>query len=325
MNGHAENLEAGVNSLAVSPKQQDRKEQRQQQQQENPTDPLNYDKLHESADHILINTAYRPKVAIICGSGLGGLGDLVVKPDVFPYTEIPHFPVSTVSGHAGRILIGELNGVEVLVMQGRFHSYEGYQLWQTALPVRVMKLVGIEFLLVTNAAGGINKAFEVGDMMVLRDHINLPGFACEHPLRGLNDSRFGSRFFPCHKVYSDEARKLAVKIGEECGLTGFQREGVYAMTGGPNFETDAEVHLLRSWGVDAVGMSTIPEILVAHHCGIQVFACSLITNKCGEETNHDEVLQIASQRSEDMKSFIARMVTAVSTDILKPSSDIPNK
>jgi len=282
-----------------------------------PTDPINYDKLGDSSAHILNNTSYRPKIAIICGSGLGGLGDLVKNPDVFPYSAIPHFPVSTVTGHAGRILLGVLEGVEVLVMQGRFHAYEGYKLWQTALPIRVMKLVGIEFLMVTNAAGGINKTFGVGDVMVLNDHINLPGFACEHPLRGLNDSRFGNRFFPCNNVYSKEAREIAFKVGEEFGMREYMREGVYSMTGGPNYETDAEVRLLRQWGVDAVGMSTIPETLVAHHCGIKVFACSLITNKCGEETNHEEVVTIAMSRGEDMKKFMAKMVNEVSNKLIK--------
>jgi len=264
---------------------------------------------------ILERTEYRPKIAIICGSGLGGLADLVEGGDSFPYSEIPHFPVSTVEGHAGRLLLGSLNGVEVLVMQGRFHSYEGYPLWQTALPVRVMKLVGIDFLVVTNAAGGLNTHFMVGDVMLINDHINLPGFSCAHPLRGPNDKRFGPRFFPANEVYSPTIIQKAKQIGEELGMSGWMKEGVYSMTSGPNFETNAEVRCLRNYGVDAVGMSTIPETLVAHHCGIQVFACSLITNLCGVKTNHDEVLQAALERAESLKVFISRMILEINDDL----------
>merc|ERR1712198_167134 len=281
-----------------------------------PKDPLSYDILKESADFILNNTVYRPEIAIICGSGLGGLAELVGEPDIFPYTKIPNFPVSTVSGHAGRLLLGQLNSTEVLVMQGRFHAYEGYEFWQTALPIRVMKLVGIKYLIVTNAAGGINTNFQVGDVMIINDHINLPGFAAAHPLRGPNDDRFGSRFFPANQVYSKQAIEIATKIGLELGMRSWLKSGVYSMTGGPNYETDAEVRLLRAFGIDAVGMSTIPETLVAHHTGIEVFACSLITNLCGVETNHDEVVKSAQARASELKNFISRVVCEIKRKLL---------
>jgi len=287
------------------------------------TDPTCHETISICSNYILSKTKHRPKIGIICGSGLdyiGGLADLVQKPDIFPYKEIPGFPQSTVAGHVGRLLIGELSGVEVVVMQGRFHSYEGYPLWKTAMPVRVMRLLGVEHLIATNAGGGLNAAFNVGDMMVLKDHINLPGFACVHPLRGPNDERFGPRFFPCNDLYDADYRKFARKVAEELNLEGVVRQGVYAMVGGPNYETVAELKMLRELGVDSVGMSTIPETIVAHHCGMKVFACSLITNMCvveygtGIETNHQEVIDVGKKRAEDMKNFIQKMVTVIANN-----------
>jgi len=284
--------------------------------------PISYEIVKESSDYILAKTNHKPKIGIICGSGLdpplGGLADMIQDADIFAYEEIPNFPVVTVPGHAGRLLVGKLRDVPVIVMQGRFHAYEGYELWKTAMPVRVMKLVGVETIFVTNAGGGLNKTFQVGDIMVLKDHINLPGFACQHPLRGANDLRFGPRFFPTNDLYNPALRKLAKKIAVSLGLEGVVREGVYTMVGGPNYETIAELKMLRDQaGVDSVGMSTIPETIVAHHCGIKVFACSLITNMCvveygtGIETNHDEVIEVGKRRAEDMKRFITRMAEAV--------------
>jgi len=281
-------------------------------------DQISFEIINESAQYILKRTEHRPKIGIICGSGLdpylGGLADKVDDADIFNYGDIPNFPISTVPGHLGRLLVGTLGSVPVIVMQGRFHSYEGYPLWKTALPVRVMKLLGIKNLIVTNAGGGLNKAFQVGDVMVLKDHINLPGFSCQHPLRGPNDDKFGPRFFPTNDLYHADFRKLAKKVGFSLNLEGVIREGVYAMVGGPNYETVAELKLLRELGVDSVGMSTIPETIVAHHCGIKVFACSLITNLCiveygtGIETNHEEVIEVGKRRAEDLKKFIMKMV-----------------
>merc|ERR1711936_1156083 len=252
-------------------------------------DPLSYEAISECSDYITSRTKHRPKIGIICGSGLGGLADLAKDADVFPYSEIPGFPQSTVAGHVGRLLLGELDGVAGVIMQGRFHSYEGYELWKTAMPVRVMKLLGVEQLLVTNAGGGLNAAFNVGDLMVLKDHINLPGFACNHPLRGPNDERFGPRFFPCNDIYNTAYRKIARRVARELNLEGIVRQGVYAMVGGPNYETVAELKMLRELGVDSVGMSTIPETIAAHHCGMKVFACSLITNMCVAISKNPEV------------------------------------
>jgi len=280
-------------------------------------DPISYEKIKICSDYILKNSSHRPRIGIICGSGLGGLADLATKPDVFPYEDIPGFPRSTVAGHVGRLLLGELNGIPVVIMQGRFHSYEGYPLWKTAMPVRVMKLIGVDNLLVTNAGGGLNTMFSVGDIMVLKDHINLPGFACQHPLRGPNDERFGPRFFPTNDLYNKKYRDIARQVARSLNLDGIVRQGVYAMVGGPNYETVAELKMLRELGVDSVGMSTIPETIVAHHCGMKVFACSLITNMCvveyntGIDTNHEEVIEWGKKRAHDMKTFIAKMVEAI--------------
>merc|ERR1719402_1310213 len=182
-----------------------------------------------------------------------------------------------------------------------------------------MKLVGVETIFVTNAAGGLNKTFQVGDIMLLKDHINLPGFSCQHPLRGPNEEKFGPRFFPTNDLYNTAYRKIAKKVGSSLGLDGVIREGVYTMVGGPNYETVAELKLLRELGVDSVGMSTIPETMVAHQCGMKVFACSLITNMCvveyntGIDTNHEEVIEWGKKRANDMKIFIAKMVEAIHT------------
>jgi len=282
-------------------------------------DPISFENVNISAKYILDRTKHRPSIGIICGSGLGGLADLVEQPDIFSYADIPNFPVSTCPGHIGRLMIGELGGIPVIVMQGRFHSYEGYPLWKTALPVRVMKLVGIKFLIATNAGGGLNKAFKVGDIMILKDHINLPGFSCQHPLRGPNDERFGDRFFPVNDIYSKELRDLAKELAHQLDLDEVVKEGIYTMVGGPNYETVAELKLLSLLGVDSVGMSTIPETLVAHHCGIKVFACSLITNLCviDYETklkpNHDEVVEVGKQRAQDLKEFVKLMVQKMAT------------
>ena len=211
------------------------------------------------------------------GSGLAGLADLLEETDIFPYSQIPNFPMSTVSGHKSRMIFGLLDNIPLMLMQGRFHAYEGYPLEKCAMPVRVMKLCRIEDLIVTNAAGGLNSKFKSGDLMVLKDHINMPGFTGMHPLRGPNDTRFGTRLFALNDCYDIRWRNLAKKVYEklenlESGSAGKLHEGVYTMLGGPNFETVAELKMLKICGVDAVGMSTIPEVLVARHCGISVFS-----------------------------------------------------
>lgn len=280
-----------------------------------------YEVIEQSARYLLERTKHRPLIGIICGSGLGGLAELLKDRDCFPYEEIPNFPTSTVPGHAGRMVIGLLNDVPVICMQGRFHCYEGYALWKCAMPVRVMKLVGVSRLIVTNAAGGLNPAYNVGDIMLLKDHINMQGFAGDSPLKGRNDERFGPRFPALNNSYDYQLRQIAKQAAKDIGIGQYIREGVYVMLGGPAYETVAELRLLRMLGVDAVGMSTVPEVIVARHCGMTVFAFSLITNECitdydvEGEANHAEVIETATRRQSDLNLLVTRIVSRIALDM----------
>ena len=256
-----------------------------------------YEQMMEAVAAIRSRTALQPAVALILGSGLGDIVADLRDVVALPYAEIPHFARSTVVGHAGRLLLGKLDDVSVVVMQGRFHLYEGYTLPVLTLPVRVMRHLGARTLLVTNAAGGVNPTYRTGDFMLLRDHINFPGLGGMNPLVGLNDERLGERFPPLAHAYDAELRTIAqsvAKLWPEITL----HEGVYTMVGGPNYETAAELKFLRTIGTDAVGMSTVPEVIVARHMGMRVLGLSLITNAAtGDETappiNHAEVLASA--------------------------------
>ena len=255
-----------------------------------------YESALEATTAVQTRTTLKPDVALILGSGLGDLAGEVRDAVAIPYAEIPHFARSTVPGHAGRLLIGKLENVPVVVMQGRFHFYEGYPLDVLTLPVRVMHLLGAQTLIVSNAAGGVNPAYKPGDFMLIRDHINLPGLAGANPLIGPNDERFGERFPPLARAYDGELRALARSVAANWPEITLH-EGVYAMVGGPSYETGAELRFLRAVGTDAVGMSTAPEVVVARHLGMRVLGLSLITNTAtGEETevvNHAEVLAAA--------------------------------
>ena len=248
----------------------------------------------------------RPEIAITLGSGLGDLAERLDAPLTIPYKEIPHFPVSTVSGHKGQLVCGKLGGKEVLCMQGRFHYYEGYDLKQVTMPVRVMKLLGIDSLLVTNAAGGINTGFHAGTLMLIEDHLNLTG---ENPLIGENLDAFGDRFFDMTVAYDKEYRTLAKATAEELNIP--LATGVYAWLTGPNFETPAEIRYLRTIGADAVGMSTVPEVLVARHSGIRVLGISCITNLAAGMTDntlsHEEVKETADR----VQNEFIRLVTGI--------------
>jgi purine-nucleoside phosphorylase len=255
-----------------------------------------YDQVKEATTAIQARTSLQPVVAIILGSGLGDLVTEIRSATAIPYGEIPHFVRSTVVGHAGRMLLGTLEDVPVVVMQGRFHLYEGYSLPVLTLPVRVMHMLGAQTLIVTNAAGGVNPAYRPGDFMLIRDHINMPGLAGHSPLLGPNDERLGERFPPGAHAYTSELRALAhTEAAAHREIT--LHEGVYTMVGGPNYETGAELAFLRMIGTDAVGMSTVPEVLVARHAGMRVLGLSLITNAAtGSETEavaHAEVLATA--------------------------------
>ena len=250
--------------------------------------------FNESVAAIRKHTELEPKVGLILGSGLNALAEAVEGAVKIPFDAIPHFPVSTVEGHQGRLVIGTLEGVPVLVMQGRAHYYEGYSMGRIGLPVRVMRLLGAEMLVVTNAAGGLNMVYRAGDMMVIRDHINLIGMAGLNPLRGPNLAEFGPRFPSMNDAYDPELRRLALDIALQNGIP--CQIGVYICLAGPSFEGPADVRFLRLIGADAVGMSTVPETIVARHSGMRVLGLSGISNTLvGEEgapaPNHEEVLE----------------------------------
>ncbi|GLV59369.1 purine nucleoside phosphorylase [Dictyobacter sp. S3.2.2.5] len=255
-----------------------------------------YDQAMEATQAIQKHTETKPALAIILGSGLGDLATEIRDAVAIPYGEIPHFPQSTVAGHAGRLLIGNLAGVPVVAMQGRFHFYEGHAVHLTTLPVRVMRLLGAETLIVSNAAGGVNPNYRPGDFMLLRDHIYMPGLAGNNPLVGPHDERLGERFPAVGKAYDAELRALAREVAARHSEI-MLHEGIYTMVGGPSYETPAELAFLRTIGTDAVGMSTAPEVVVARQVGMRVLGISLITNSAtGSETtevNHAEVLSTA--------------------------------
>ncbi|XP_029037724.1 purine nucleoside phosphorylase-like isoform X1 [Osmia bicornis bicornis] len=283
-----------------------------------------FEALQESAEYLLDRIKIRPKIGIICGSGMGSneqnelcpgsLAESLEDQLCFPYAEIPHFPVSTVKGHTGQMVFGYLKGVPVMCMQGRFHYYEGYPLWKCSMPVRVMKLVGVTHLIATNAAGGLNPRYKVGDIMMVKDHVNMMGFAGNNPLQGPNDDRFGPRFPPMNKAYSIRLLEIGQEVAEEMGISDIVHKGVYTCLGGPNFETVAELKMLRMVGVDAVGMSTVHEVITARHCDLTVFAFSLITNQCvtdydnHDEANHEEVMDVGKARQPMLQEYVSRMV-----------------
>lgn len=249
--------------------------------------------IDEAADAIRKRTSHLPKVALILGSGLGGLADAIDHPDIIPYQEIPHWYRSTVEGHAGRLVIGILESKPVMVMQGRSHYYEGVTIAQIGFPVRVMQRLGIEILIVTNAAGAINPEYAPGELMLINDHIALMAMAGLNPLRGFNINEFGPRFPDMSQAYDRELLALARKVAGE-GKISYQ-EGVYICLAGPSFETPADLRFLRVIGADAVGMSTVPEVIVARHGGIRVLGISGISNKANLDgntmTSHKEVLE----------------------------------
>lgn len=234
-------------------------------------------------------------VGLVLGSGMGVLADQLENRTVIPYGDIPGWPRSTVHGHAGQLVIGTLEGCWVVTQQGRAHFYEGYDLQQVTFPIRVMRELGVTTLILTNAAGGINKTFRVGDVMMLTDHINFVGMAGHSPLVGPNDDTLGARFIGMAHTYDAELRALTRKVASDAGIP--MREGVYACLAGPSFETPAEIRMLRVLGADAVGMSTAHEVLVARHGGMRALAFSGITNEAIDvldsdaETNHEEVLE----------------------------------
>ena len=248
-----------------------------------------------AADIIRSRSGHRPRIGLVLGSGLGGLADALESREVIGSHDLPGWPHSTVEGHSGNLVLGLLEGQTVVAQQGRVHFYEGYTTQQIVFPVRVMIRLGIEILVLTNAAGGLRPDWRTGDLMLLNDHINLPGMTGANPLTGPNDESFGPRFPGMSQAYDRDLRRRALQVADEAGIA--LHEGVYVCVSGPNFETPAEIRMLRGMGADAVGMSTAHEVVVARHAGIRVLACSGITNVAIDEVNsdqeasHEEVLE----------------------------------
>jgi purine-nucleoside phosphorylase len=274
------------------------------------TIPL-YDRASEASRYILAKGKGRtPRIAVVLGSGLGGVAEAVEDGIEIPYGEIPHFVTSTVEGHEGKLITGSCGGVDVVLMNGRVHFYEGYSMEEVTLPVRVFHMMGIRSLILTNAAGGVAPHLSTGSLMAITDHINLMG---ENPLRGPNDERFGPRFPDMTGVYTPVYIEVAHEVAREIGVV--LLEGVYMGLRGPTYETPAEIRMMRKLGADAVGMSTVPEATVARHCGIRVLAISCITNVAAgltsAEINHTEVMTVGKSSGRKLGELIVRVIPRI--------------
>jgi len=262
--------------------------------------------VKEAAEALREKLPFAPEAGLILGSGLGVMADTLENPTVIPYGDIPHFPVSTVPGHAGELVAGEIGGRKAVIMKGRFHLYEGYDAQRVTLPIRVMKRLGVRTLVITNAAGGINESFKPGDLMLIRDHIN---FMFRNPLIGPNDEELGVRFPDMSEAYSARLRELARQAAAKLGIA--IREGVYLGLLGPSYETPAEIRMMRRLGADAVGMSTVPEVIVARHSGLEVLGISCISNMAAgildQPLSHAEVMETA----ERVRETFIRLVRGV--------------
>lgn len=266
--------------------------------------------IKQTAEYIQSKIKNQPEIGIILGSGLGGLATEIEVETRIPYTEIPNFPVSTVEGHSGQLIFGKLGGKQVVAMQGRFHYYEGYSMKEVTLPVRVMKAMGIETLFVSNASGGLNPDYKVGDLMIITDHIN---FFPEHPLHGKNLEELGPRFPDMSECYTKSLYKKAMQIAENKGIC--IKDGIYVGVQGPTFETPAEYKMFRILGADVVGMSTVPEVIVARHSGMNVFGISIVTDSGvpGEivEISHEEVQEVAKAAEPHMTYIMKTLIASI--------------
>jgi purine-nucleoside phosphorylase len=265
-------------------------------------------KIKEAASYICENTKYKPEIGIILGSGLGDIAEEIEDREVYEYKDIPNFPVSTVKGHRGRLVIGKFQGKVVLAMQGRFHYYEGYSMDQVTFPVRVMTLLGIKNLIVTNAAGAVNLNYKPGQLMLIKDHINL---SFNNPLIGKNMDEFGERFPDMSNAYDKIFRNAVKEIAKKYDID--IQEGVYVCMSGPSYETPAEINMIRTIGGDAVGMSTVPEVIVANHSKIKVIGISCMTNMAAgvldKPLNHKEVIETSRIAGENFKKLIRGIIS----------------
>jgi purine-nucleoside phosphorylase len=273
-----------------------------------------FSRAGEAAEFIRKKIKHQPRIALVLGSGLGGFADELCESAVLPYSQIPHFPATSAIGHAGNLVVGKMSNVAVAAMQGRVHYYEGHSLQRVIFPMRVFFRLGIKAVVLTNAAGGIGSQLKQGCLVVLKDHINLLG---SNPLIGPNDQRFGERFFDMTEAYAHDYRRMAMEEGCRLGIDIF--EGVYAAVTGPSYETPAEIRYLRTIGADLVGMSTVPEVIAARHCGIRVLAISCVTNLAAgisdKPINHLEVLEtgerVRGQFVALLKSLLPRMAASL--------------
>jgi purine-nucleoside phosphorylase len=271
------------------------------------------EQIDQAADAIRKRISFRPRVGLILGSGLNSLADSIQNPEIIPYHDLPNWPVSTVEGHKGQLVIGELEGQPVLVMQGRIHFYEGYSMSQITLPVRVMLRLGLEMMFVTNAAGGVNPQFVPGDVMLITDHLNLVGMAGANPLMGPNIDDLGPRFPDMSQAYDRDLMKIARQVAAQENI--LLREGIYCALSGPSFEGPADLRFLRLAGVDAVGMSTVPEVIVARHGNMRVLGLSGISNKANLDgstiTTHQEVIEAGKVITPKMEKIIRGVLRSV--------------
>lgn len=277
---------------------------------------INLAEIDQIAQSIREKIEIKPQIALILGSGLGKLAETIEDPTIIPYSQLPNWPISTVIGHEGRLVIGKLQEQKVIVMQGRVHYYEGYSMDQVVLPVRVMQRLGVEILIVTNAAGAINPEFNPGDLMLITDHLNIIGMAGPNPLRGPNFDQIGTRFPDMSQAYDREFGHITREIARKTNIQ--LREGVYAGLAGPSFETPADLRFLRTIGADSVGMSTVPEVTVARHGGQRVLGISGISNKANLDgntiTTHQEVLEAGEAMVPKFITLIKGVVSQLATN-----------
>lgn len=270
---------------------------------------ITIEKLTQSTDFLKEKGFEKPEIGLILGSGLGDLADEITDAIAVPYEQIPNFPVSTVSGHKGQLVYGTLEGKKVVAMQGRFHYYEGYHMQEVTMPVRVMKMLGVHTLGLTNAAGGVNMGFTPGDLMLITDHINFTG---QNPLIGINYDEIGPRFPDMSETYSKEYQELIKKTASEMDVD--LKEGIYMGYTGPTYETPAEIEMSRTLGADAVGMSTVPEAIIGRHAGLNIFGISCITNLAAgmqSNLNHKEVVEVTTQVNKTFKLLIKNILKAI--------------
>ncbi|MGE5474282.1 MAG: purine-nucleoside phosphorylase [Ignavibacteriales bacterium] len=269
-----------------------------------------YQKIVETGEYIKSKLNETPEIGIVLGSGLGPLADQLIDSIVIDYSDIPNFPVSTVVGHEGKLVIGKLEGKTIICMKGRFHYYEGYSLTEVTLPIRIMSYIGVKNLILTNASGGVNLDYKPGDLMIIKDHLNFP---CVNPLLGKNIEEMGTRFPSASDIYTKTVRENAKKIAKDIDID--VQEGVYNYCTGPSYETPAEIKAYRILGADAVGMSTVPEALVACHCGMKVLGISCITNMAAgildQPLSHKEVFDTAEKTKDKFSNLIKAYIREI--------------